>query len=324
VWRSFTECPGGLPLHEPAAIDEFYSSKADVVRIEEIMTSNQRPNRRRVLRTIPTGAALGAAVGTGHAQTPAQGPAPATFVFVHAAWHGGWCWKKVTPLLRASGHDVHTPTLTGLGERAHLAHPMVGLETHVRDIVQFLECEDLRDVVLVGHSNAGTAITAIADRVPERLAHLVYLDAFVPADGQATIDLITFPRHAWETRVRTEGYGWLIPSLQPIPWDDFVRDVWRVTDEADRQWLVPRLRPTPFKTFTDPVRLTSGTASKVPRTYIRCLQHKSERFDGHADMARKTAGWRCRELAAAHEPFVTAPRELVDLLLETTSRAATV
>jgi hypothetical protein len=118
--------------------------------------------------------------------------------------------------------------------------------------------------------------------------------------------------------VQTEGYGWLIPSLQAIPWNDFARDVWRISDAADRRWLVDRLRPTPFRTFTQPVRLKNAAAEKIPRTYIRCLQHASASFDRFAEKARRTPGWRLRELTAAHEPFVTVPRELTDLLLETT------
>ena len=245
----------------------------------------------------------------------------ATFVLVHPAWHGGWCWKKVTPPLRAQGHEVFTPTLTGLGERSHLAHPLVGLETHIRDVANVLTYEDLSGVILVGHSNGGTLITAVADRVPERLAHLVYLDAWVPEDGQATIDLtaINFPREALETRVRTEGYGWLLPSLRPVPWEDFVRDVWLVTDEDDRRWMVERLGPTPFKTFTDPVRRSDPRAEALPHTYIRCLQNPSPAFDRFAEAARSTPGWRYREMDTGHEPFVTHPRELADLLLEIAS-----
>jgi pimeloyl-ACP methyl ester carboxylesterase len=242
----------------------------------------------------------------------------ATFVLVHGGWHGGWCWKKITPLLRARGHEVFTPTLTGLGERSHLAHPLIGLETHIRDVVNVLTYEDLSGVILLGHSNGGTLITAVADRVPERLAHLVYLDAWVPEDGQATIDLTTmnFPREAWEARVRTEGYGWLVPSLRPGPWDEFVRDVWRVTDETDRRWMVERLGPTPFKTFTDPVRRTDSRAEALPRTYVRCLQNHSPAFDRFAEAAQSTPGWRYREMDTGHEPFVTNPRELADLLVE--------
>src|SRR5215211_1043953 len=114
----------------------------------------------------------------------------ATFVLVAGAWHGGWCWRKVTPLLRAAGHEVFAPTLTGLGERSHLAHPDVGLTTHIQDIVNLLEYEDLNDVVLVGHSYSGMVITGVAEQVPGRLAHLVYLDAFVPENGQALVDLL--------------------------------------------------------------------------------------------------------------------------------------
>lgn len=244
----------------------------------------------------------------------------ATYVLVHPAWHGAWCWKKVTPLLRATGNEVFAPTLTGLGERFHLSHPMIGLETHIQDVVNLLEYEDLSGVILVGHSNGGTLITAVADRVPERLAHMVYLDAFVPEDGQATIDLMPPNlRQEAEARVRAEGHGWLLPSLRPIPWDEMLRDVWRVTDEADRRWMVARLRPTPFKTFTDPVRRRNPAAEKLPRTYIRCVPHSQQGLsplDGYAEAARKATGWRYRELATGHEAFITMPRELAELLLE--------
>jgi pimeloyl-ACP methyl ester carboxylesterase len=284
-----------------------------------IMTLAKRvaPTRRDAVKAMVAGGAAAAgmtsrASGVQPSATADKSP----FVLVHAAWHGGWCWKKVAPFLRARGRDVHAPTLTGLGERFHLAHPLVGLQTHVEDVANVLEYEDLTGVTLVGHSNAGTLITAIAERLPERIGHLVYLDAFVPEDGQATIDLITFPRQAWEARVKTEGHGWLIPSLQPVPWRDFVRDVWKVTDPSDREWLATRLRSTPFKTFTDPVERKNPAAAALPRTYVRCRQHASARFDGYAEMARNTPGWRLRELPSAHEPFVTMPRELAEVLLE--------
>ena len=241
----------------------------------------------------------------------------ATYVLVHGGWHGGWCWKKVTPLLRRHGHEVYTPTLTGLGERSHLAHPLVDLETHVTDVVNVLFYEDLREVILLGHSNGGTLITAVAERVPERLAHLVYLDAFVPEDGQASVDLANFPPGALEARARSEGFGWLLPSLRPLPWDELVRDIWEVKDEADRRWMVERLRPTPFKVFTDRVRRTNPAAEALPRTYIRCLHNTPmPAFDRFADLAKSTPGWQYRELDTAHEPFITHPQELADLLLE--------
>ncbi len=241
----------------------------------------------------------------------------ATYLLAHPAWHGGWCWKKIVPLLRAHDHAVFTPTLTGLGERAHLAHPLVGLDTHVRDIINVLIYEDLHDVILVGHSNGGTLITAVAERAPERLAHLVYLDAFVPEDGQSTADFLPPPqREQWERRVQTEGYGWLIPSLMPGPWEEFVRDAWQVTDEADRRWLVERLGPTPYKVFTDSVRRGNPAAAALPRTYIRCLASPTPMFARFGEMARSAPGWRYRELTTAHEAFVTAPDEFAALLLE--------
>ena len=123
------------------------------------------------------------------APSAAQSMKPKVFVLVHPAWHGAWFWKKVVPLLRQRGHLVFTPTLTGLGERSHLARAEIGLDMHVSDIVNVLKYEDLRDVVLVGHSSSGVVITGVADRAPAQIAHVVYLDAFVPENGQAVLDL---------------------------------------------------------------------------------------------------------------------------------------
>src|SRR5262249_14497470 len=134
-----------------------------------------------------------------------------TYVLVHGAWHGGWCWKKVTPLLRASGYAVFTPTLTGLGERSHLLSPEVSLHTHIQDVVAVVEYEDLREVMLVGHSYGGMVITGVAERVPARLSQLVYLDAFVPEHGQALLDLHSPDERArFQELARTQGEGWRI------------------------------------------------------------------------------------------------------------------
>ena len=157
-----------------------------------------------------------------------------TFVLVHPAWFGGWCWARLAPLLVANGHDVRTPTLTGLGERAHLARPEIGLETHVQDVVNVFEYEDLRDVILVGNSSAGVVITGVADRVPERIANVVYLDAFIPEDGQSMLDMIPPDRRTpMLALVESEGEGWLVPRFAPTPWDKFVPEAWGITDKAD-------------------------------------------------------------------------------------------
>ena len=131
----------------------------------------------------------------------------ATYVICHGAWGGGWAWKKMRALMRAAGHEFVTPTYTGLGERAHLAHPMVGLETHIQDVRATLEYEDLRDVILVGHSYGGMVATGVGDRVPDRVRHLVYLDAFVPSEGQVG--------QRPERRSRPEPDRWMAHAAEP-------------------------------------------------------------------------------------------------------------
>ncbi len=229
-----------------------------------------------------------------------------TFVLVHGAWHGGWCWDRVAPELRAAGHDVHTPTLTGLSERAHLLSPQVGLDTHAEDVVRLIDVLGLRDVVLVGHSYAGQVITAVADRRPQAIARRVHLDAFVGRDGEAARDLLPerVARH-WAESARDQGFGWLVPvrSLKALG----------VTDQADIDWLTPRLTPHPWKTYTDPLRLT-GAAGDVPGAFVECVSWMRV-FQGHAERAREL-GWPVRTVDTGHEAMVTAPKALAAVLLE--------
>jgi pimeloyl-ACP methyl ester carboxylesterase len=169
-------------------------------------------SRRGAFGAAAAGAALTAATFSETSSVWAQTRNKATFVLVHPAWFGGWCWKKITPLLRARGYEVFTPTLTGLGERAHLARPEIGLNIHIEDVANLLKYEDLSDVILVGNSSAGMVITGVADQAPERIAHIVYLDAFVPQDGQTMLDLIPPDRRPpMEMLVQNEGHGWLLP-----------------------------------------------------------------------------------------------------------------
>ncbi|MBQ0825970.1 alpha/beta hydrolase [Streptomyces tagetis] len=229
-----------------------------------------------------------------------------TFVLLHGAWHGGWAWQRVVPALRAAGHEVHTPTLTGLSDRAHLLTPQVGLSTHVQDVVALLEAHDLRDVVLVGHSYAGQVITGVADRVPERLARRVHLDAFVGDDGEAAIDLLpeTVAGHYREA-VAGPGFGWLVP-VRPL-------ERLGVSEQADLDWLSPRLTPHPWLTYTEPLRLTGG-ADRVPAVFVECVDWMRV-FTAHAERAA-ARGWPVHEIATGHEAMVTAPDELAALLLD--------
>ena len=235
----------------------------------------------------------------------------ATFVLVHGSMHGGWCWRRVAPLLRAAGHEVYTPTLTGLGERAHLARPDIDLDTHITDIVNTLVYEELDAVVLVGHSYAGAVITGVADRVPARLAHLIYFDAVTPTDGQALLDL--FPPEgsaARRAQVEAEGEGWrMLPPADP--------SAWGVTAAEDAAWVRAKVVPQPFKTFTQPIRLSNPAALTVPKTLIACVAAPPTAWrDAAIKRAHAEPGWRYHELPTGHDAMVTMPRETADLFLE--------
>ena len=229
----------------------------------------------------------------------------ATFLVAHGAWSSGWAWKKMRPLLRERGHELFTPSYTGLGERAHLATPDVGLETHIQDILNVLFYEDLSDVVLIGHSYGGMVATGVADRAPERLRRLVYLDALVPRDGPAPFDLLPADARArMEQGAWTEGEGWRIPPI-PAPVD---------TSEEDLAWIAPRRMMHPHKAFEERIRLT-GAIERVPRTYVYALRATpADTFRQFAERAKGEAGWRYEELDTTHNPHITAPARLADLL----------
>ncbi len=229
----------------------------------------------------------------------------ATFLVAHGAWAAGWAWKKMRPLMRERGHELFTPTYTGLGERAHLASRDVGLGTHVQDVLGVLEYEDLQDVILIGHSYGGMVATGVADGARERLRHLVYLDAFVPRDGQALVDLLPAEIEArMREGARTAGDGWRIPP-NPTPPD---------TSEADLAWATPRRVTQPLKTFEEPVRLT-GAIDGLPRTYVYCTRAApGDVFRQFAERARTERGWHCLELDASHSPHITAPETLMTML----------
>jgi pimeloyl-ACP methyl ester carboxylesterase len=229
----------------------------------------------------------------------------ATFVIVHGAWGGAWSWNKlVTPLLRQAGHDVHAVTLTGLGERAHLASPEIDLDTHVQDVVNVLFYEDLRDVVLAGHSYGGRVITGVADRVPERLSQLVYLDAAVPSLEDPAGDR---RRQELIDRAQREGDGWRIPpgDMQGDDPPDVVA------------WAQPRRNPQPLKTFTQPVRLERGETT-LPRSFVYCARGKEPGSAQAQRAARIKADsrWRYFELDTGHNLHYSAPRETLAILQE--------
>jgi len=229
----------------------------------------------------------------------------ATLVVAHGAWSAGWAWKKMRSLLRERGHELYTPTYTGLGERAHLASPEVGLDTHIRDVCGVLTMENLHEVVLIGHSYGGMVATGVADREPERIKHLVYLDAFVPRDGQSVGDLQPpGVRDAMRAAAERDGDGWLVPPNPPPP----------DTSAADLAWMAPRRLPQPLKALDEPIRLT-GAVDRLPRTYIYCTRPMpADGFRQFAQRAKTEAGWQYREIDASHNPHITAPDALAAML----------
>jgi pimeloyl-ACP methyl ester carboxylesterase len=242
----------------------------------------------------------------------------ATFMLIHGMYAGGWCWKHVTSLLRAAGHDVYTPTLTGTGERVHLAGPAVDLDTHITDVVNVLAFEELQDVILAGWSYGGVVITGVADRAPARLRHLVYLDADLPKHGQSDLDLeVAEVRTRREAQARAAGDGWQVPRPDPERMDRSLRD-W-IPDDETRRWFFAKLTDHPFKTLAQPLHLSNPAAlDALGRTYILCTEGKSEGDIPLRTVAwlRHEPGWRIRELASTHFAPISAPREVADLLLE--------
>jgi pimeloyl-ACP methyl ester carboxylesterase len=233
----------------------------------------------------------------------------ATFVIVHGAWSGGYAWRWVRPLLVAAGHEVFTPTLTGLGERSHLATPDTDLDTHVTDVAAVLHAEDLSDVVLVGHSYGGLVITGVAGRAPGRIGRLVYLDADVPLAGECELDFVSpAERAAYEETARTSGDGWRVRPPFPDPLPPGL--------PPEVVWGVARMAPMPLRTMTSPAR-PPAPPPDLPRTYVFCTEGK----DGepplrNLDRIRADPSWHYVELAANHIAHVTAPEKLTAALLD--------
>ena len=230
-----------------------------------------------------------------------------TFLVCHGAWSSAWAWKKMRPLLRLAGHELIVPTLTGLGERSHLASPDVDLELHVRDVLQVIEFEDLSEIVLVGHSYGGMVATGVAGRAGDRIRQLIYVDAFVPSNGQSLSDLLPqSEREARRVAVAERGDGWKVPP-NPIPPDTSVEDV---------AWMTPRRRPQPVRTFDQPITF-AGNLDALPRTYVYCTRvPPGDRFGRFAKEARVDPRWQYVELDASHNPHVTAPDEFGRILVE--------
>jgi pimeloyl-ACP methyl ester carboxylesterase len=231
-----------------------------------------------------------------------------TFVLVHGGWAGGWQWQEVAALLEAAGHLAVRPTLTGLGERVHLANPNIDLDLHVQDILNVLAYEDLRDVILAGHSYGGMVITGVAEQAPDRLQQLVYLDAFVPRDGESMRDIIAKALGPAavaqiDDSVRMQGDGWRFPR-SPVDSDGVPN---------------PRATDHPYRTITQPIRFASSAAAALPHSYVLCTNKPPGwPFSPVLELCARRAradGWSYHELHTGHALWRTAPTQVAEVLL---------
>ncbi len=231
------------------------------------------------------------------------------FVLVHGTWGGGWQWRPVAERLRARGHRVFAPTLTGLGERQHLVTPATGLDTHIDDIANVIAWEELSDIALVGTSYGGLVIAGVADRMPERIRALVFLDATLPQEGKCMLDLVPAERRTIVERLaREEGGGFLVPT-------SLVLDT-GIADERERAAYLKRMSPHPVRSLQQPARLT-GRWQQVPhKVYVLATLKPTHHFVEYFEWARRTPGWSARRIASNHFPMTTMPEETAALLME--------
>lgn len=232
-------------------------------------------------------------------------------VLVHGAWQGAWCWDRVVPLLQQAGHRVHTPTLTGSGERAAELTPDVTLDDHLADVSAVVDRLDDGPVLLVGHSYAGMVISGAADRLADRVHELVYVDAFYPHDGDCALGLMPQPfQEAFRRSAEADGNGWRLPA------DDRLLDVWGLHDPDDRRWVRQRLTDWSLPCFETPVRLTRGGRARLARTFLSGTAEDYPARAAFGALAHRAATDGCRviEVPTGHDMMIEAPREVADLL----------
>lgn len=234
----------------------------------------------------------------------------AIFVLVHGGWEAGWVWKAVEEYLRADGHEVFRPTLTGLGEGSHLLTPVVDLETHIIDIFNVIKWERLENITLVGHSYGGMVVTGVADRIHERIGSLIYLDAFMPKNGQSLFDLLPSERTATMLKLTNEGGdGWCVPVA--VPEAGPIRQV----SEANVAALLRELCvPHPFATFSQKLSISGNRAKIATKAFVFASGYTPSTFARFADEAR-LLGWPVEDVPTHHFPMLSMPRETAHALM---------
>ena len=232
-----------------------------------------------------------------------------TFVLVSGAWAGGWCYGRVAKMLRSKGHEVYTPTNTGIGERVHLYHSSIGLETHVQDILNVIRWEGLKDIVIVGHSYGGMIITVVADRVPEKIKQLVYLDAFVPANGKCQFEYLPSERRESMRRDAEAHDGGITPMTA---------EAWLVKNKDDVAWVNSLSVRHPIRTFEEPVRLSGGLERlRNKRNFIWSEGYAKGPFKQFYDVLVDDPTWRTYKVpGCGHMVMIDKPADLAKVLSE--------
>ncbi|MYM64227.1 alpha/beta hydrolase [Pseudomaricurvus sp. HS19] len=234
----------------------------------------------------------------------------ATFMLVHGGGHGGWCYQPVAKRLRAEGHEVHAPSLTGLADRSHLLSDTINLDTHITDVVQLVEYEDLRDVILVGHSYGGMVITGVADRATDRIANIVYLDAAYPMHGQSLADVAADMMAAAHQDMQVvDGVELvLFPGSYPMTPDNY----YGVTDPQQIAWMKPKLTPHPWACFTQKLELGNEAAMRqLPQSFIACTANL---LDEYREALKSLCQGRFWEIDTGHDLMITEPDFVADAL----------
>jgi pimeloyl-ACP methyl ester carboxylesterase len=259
--------------------------------------------RRGMLASATAGASAAALGGT---PAMAQSGARKTFVLVHGAYHGGWCWRRVADLIEQKGHKVYALTLSGLGERSHLLTKDTNLDTHITDIVNVIKWEDLKDVCLVVHSYGGWPGSGAVERTLERIASIVWLDAFMPQDGQRGADFISeFSRKALMEAVARGEAGRPAPKAEVF-----------LVNEKDRAWVDSKLTPQPNGVALQPIKLTGALQKVARKAYIRAPAYRQAAFDKAYADCKADKSWRTFETTAGHDVMVDAPEWLVEVMLQ--------
>ena len=257
--------------------------------------------RRSVIGHAVAGAGLITSLGAAHAQA-----APKTFVLVHGGWVGGWYWRRVTDQLQAKGHRVYAPTLTGLGERSHLMSALITLDTHIADVVNVIKWEDLNNIVLVGHSYAGFVISGVAERALHSIGSIVFVDAFLPENGQRLIDLGR-PELGAITLTAAERNE----VSRPVPPAKSFG-----VNEKDQPWVDAKMTPQPTLVSLQPIALSGARDKVAKKTYIRATANPQATFEGHFQRVQSDSSWRTYGVPCGHLIMVDMPDRLVEILLE--------